>query len=87
MSFNPKQQYPARAVTQAGWVFRPATDGTFTNETIRTAALVMVADELKAINNKIDALGADGIHRLIREALTETRAKRRSRLSRRKVKP
>lgn len=65
----------AREVVSADWVFTPDSSGSLSSEQITAAAALETARQLRYINQKLDNLGSDGIHQLIRESLKETRAK------------
>ena len=76
---KPGVQARAREVVDANWVFTPDVNGRLRTEELVAAAALETARQLRYINQKLDNLGFDGIHQLIREALKETRAKAKAR--------
>lgn len=81
---EPNKSHTPNEIARAGWTFTSNVNGTYTYEVIGVATLVAIHGQLITLNAKLDALGADGIHRLISEGLVEVRAKRRARLKRKR---
>lgn len=69
------RQYTAREVVTQGWRWTPP----FSNDGIRTAALVDIAESLWLIKCQLDSLGYDGVHEVIRRMRTKLRKPRKKR--------
>jgi len=73
----------------ADWAWTHTSDGEgrFSYDQIQCAALITIAQRLRQILARLDSLGADGIHAVIREAaaaVPELREKRMDRARKRR---
>lgn len=75
------------------WSFEPNALGSFSHETLQTAACIEAAKSmaraeasLLRIEQQMRSLGADGIHDLVRLQLKEVRAKAKTRRAKAKTK-
>lgn len=75
MSLKPNTDYTSTEIVNRIWTFGTGITGSVSVEQLQAAASVEIAHQLRLINQKLDSLGNDGIHLLIRLATAEARAR------------
>lgn len=63
---KPNEWQFTRDIVSGSWRFQADSQGGHTNDAIRAAAAIHIAQTLTSIERKLDNLGADGLHLLIR---------------------
>ncbi len=81
---KPHTRFYSWQIADQNWTWCTDENGNLTNEAAQTAASLEILKQLKFLNQKLDNLGADGIHEVIRMAKTELNARKKKRRKRAK---
>lgn len=82
---KPNQMHPTREIVALPWSLQSDHSGGYTVESLTAAATLEMLTVLKRIDRKLDALGSDGIHELIRLQVKAARAKKRAAAAKRRA--
>lgn len=89
---KPNTRYSSGEIAANNWIFPTDANGNIPNDWIHMAAQLATAERLErcanllqSILSRVDSLGADGIHEVIREAKVTAREREARRRARRRV--